>query len=402
LPDVREKDSGAEPFRVRSLTTSVYLPNFLFAIGQGAAIPVIALLALDLGASPAVAGAVVALRGIGTMLFDVPAGILVARLGERRAMVLATALLGVIALAIGLRPSLPVYSVLILLMGGAWSVWALARLTFATESAPLRHRGRVMSMMGGVGRMGQFIGPLIGGLAIIPLGLAAPFLLQAILAVAASLTLSTTPERERSVEGGQATPVTLKKIVRDHRRTLGTAGIVAIAVQVLRSSREAIIPLWGDHVGLGAGQVSLIFGASSAMEMLVFYPVGLLMDRKGRKWAAIPCITLLAVGMAVIPLTNDIVSLLLVALFIGFANGLGSGINMTLGSDLSPALGRSQFLGLWRLVSDVGTAGGPLLVAVTTSLASLGAASVVVGSVGLIGAVVLWRAVPETLIADLE
>ena len=391
----------AEQFRVRSLTTSVYIPNLLFAIGQGAAIPVIALLALDLGASPAMAGAIVALRGIGTMVFDVPSGILVARFGERRSMVMATGVLGLIALGIGLRPSLLVYALLVLVMGFAWSVWALARLTYATEVTPTKHRGRVMSMLGGVSRVGQFLGPLIGGLVVIPLGLAGPFLVQATMAIAASFTLRATPDLASYAET-RSQPVSIRGILRDHRRTLATAGFVAIAVQSLRSARQAIIPLWGDQLGLDASQVSLVFGVSSGIEMLVFYPIGMLMDRKGRKWAAIPCLTLLSVGMALIPLTDDYLSLLLVGIFLGFANGLGAGINMTLGSDLSPALGRSQFLGLWRLISDAGTAGGPLLISVVTSLASLGLAPVVVGAVGLAGAAVLWRSVPETLTGDLE
>jgi MFS-type transporter involved in bile tolerance (Atg22 family) len=106
---------------------------------------------------------------------------------------------------------------------------------------------------------------------------------------------------------------------------------------------------------------------------------------------------MLAIGMALIPLTSTFAGLLFVGLFLGLANGLGSGINMTLGSDLSPPLGRSQFFGVWRLVSDVGTAGGPLLVAAVTSIATLGAASVFVGAIGLVGATVMWRAVPETL-----
>jgi hypothetical protein len=50
------------------------LASFLFAVGRGAVIPVIALLALDLGAGPALAGLIVALRGLGTMVFDIPAG----------------------------------------------------------------------------------------------------------------------------------------------------------------------------------------------------------------------------------------------------------------------------------------------------------------------------------------
>jgi MFS family permease len=179
-------------------------------------------------------------------------------------------------------------------------------------------------------------------------------------------------------------------------------GSVAVTVQILRSARQAIIPLWGDHIGLGASQISLIFAASSGIEMLLFYPVGMLMDRKGRKWAALPCLVLLSLSMALVPFTADFVGLLLVGLLAGLANGFGSGINMTLGSDISPALGRSQFLGLWRLISDMGQAAGPLLIAVVTSLATLGAAPVVVAGVGLIGSAVLWKAVPETLDQDRE
>jgi hypothetical protein len=106
--------------------------------------------------------------------------------------------------------------------------------------------------------------------------------------------------------------------------------------------------------------------------------------------------------MALVPLTDDFAGLLLVGVFLGVANGIGSGVNMTLGSDLSPVVGRSQFLGVWRLVSDIGTAGGPLLVAAVTSLASLAAAPVAVALVGLLGTGVMWWAVPETLTADLE
>ena len=388
-------------FRIRSLTNSVYLPSLLFAIGQGATIPIIALVALELGASAAMAGAIVALRGIGTLAFDVPAGILVARIGERRAMVLATMSLVLVAVGIALRPSLVVYSILVFLLGCAWSVWALARLTYVTEATPLRLRGRVMSIMGGTMRMGQFIGPLIGGFVIISWGLAGPFVVQAVFAAAASVVLALTTEPDVARDH-RHTLVSTRSVVRANLRTLGTAGVVAVAIQVLRSARQVIIPLWGDQIGLDAGQISLIFGVSAGVEMAIFYPIGMLMDRKGRKWAAIPCLVMLAIGMALIPLTSTFAGLLFVGLFLGLANGLGSGINMTLGSDLSPPLGRSQFFGVWRLVSDVGTAGGPLLVAAVTSIATLGAASVFVGAIGLVGATVMWRAVPETLDRGVE
>jgi MFS family permease len=319
------------------LTGSVYVPNLLFSIGQGAAIPVIALVALDLGASPALAGFIVALRGIGTLVFDIPAGLMVARIGERWSMLLATGTLALVAVGIALRPTIVVYSVLVFLLGCAWSVWALARLTYATEATPLRQRGRVMSIMGGTMRIGQFIGPLIGGVVIIPLGLSGPFIAQALFGVAAAVTLLFTVEptvHEVPVEAGPAP--SMRAMLHDSGQVLRTAGFVAVAIQVLRTARQAIIPLWGDHIGLGAGQISLIFGASSGIEMIIFYPVGMLMDRRGRKWAALPCLILLSIGIALIPLTSTFAGMLVMGLFLGLANGLGAGINMTLGSDFSP------------------------------------------------------------------
>jgi len=89
-----------------------------------------------------------------------------------------------------------------------------------------------------------------------------------------------------------------------------------------------------------------------------------------------------------------------VGLLVGFGNGLGSGIVMTLGADFSPVAGRAQFLGAWRVCGDIGTAGGPLIIAGVTGLVSLGAASVSMGGVGVLGVVLMFFLMPETLVRD--
>jgi hypothetical protein len=81
----------------------------------------------------------------------------------------------------------------------------------------------------------------------------------------------------------------------------------------------------------------------------------------------------------------------------GLGNGMGAGIVMTLGADFSPVRSRAEFLGVWRLLSDMGQLGGPLVLSVVTGLATLGIASVATGVIGLAGALVMWRFVPETL-----
>ena len=70
---------------------------------------------------------------------------------------------------------------------------------------------------------------------------------------------------------------------------------------------------------------------------------------------------------------------------IAVGNGLGSGIVMTIGADTAPTVGRSQYLGGWRLCGDIGNSGGPLLVGAVAAVAPLAAACVVVGALALVG-----------------
>lgn len=385
-----------QTFKVRSLTTPIYVPTVLFAAGQGAIIPVIALVALELGANPAVAGLIVALRGLGSLLFGIPAGAIVSRLGDKRSMLAASGITAALALLVGLGMPLGGYAVVILLLGAVWSWWTVARLTFATEASPTTHRGRVMSMIGGINRIGWLIGYLLGGLAIALFGILGPFLVQIVLSVAAVVALAPVDPTRVASDHRERERSSLAEVFRSHRRTLATAGLVVVALQILRSSRAALIPLWGDHIGVAAGVISLIFAVSETIEITMFYPVGRVMDRRGRKWTAIPCLTLFSIGIVLIPVTSTALGLVAVAALLGVANGLGAGLNMTLGSDFSPGAGRSEFLGMWRTVGDMGTTGGPLLVGIVTAVATLGAAAVVVGGIGLAGVAVLSLAVPET------
>ena len=96
------------------------------------------------------------------------------------------------------------------------------------------------------------------------------------------------------------------------------------------------------------------------------------------------------------PLTHGTLTLALVAMLLGAGNGLSSGVVMTLGADFAPPATRVPFLGVWRVLSDLGTAGGPLAVAAATAAITLGGAAVTVGGLGLVAAAYVSRYVPET------
>lgn len=390
-----EQDSRPE-VRLRSLAPSLFAPALLYSIGQGALVPVIALAARHEGASVPVAGAIVGLRGIGICLGDVPAGKLVSWLGQRGATVTSSIVLAASGAVAALSSSPWALGVAVFVMGLGWAACLVARLSLATDSAPPGRRGQVIATLGGASRAGNFIGPVVGALLITVFGLGAVFWLQALMAfVGCSMMLSFAPPGFDHRRAGRDDGRVLASVGAAGARRVAGPGLGAIMVCVLRSSRQALLPLWAAHVGVDAAGISLVFGASSALDMLLFAPAGYASDRWGRKPMLLSCLSVLALGQLLVPLTTDLTGLMAVGLVLGLGNGLGSGIVMTMGADLAPEEGRAAFLGFWRFIADVGTAGGPFLLSGGIALTALAPAALGIGSLGLLMATGLTAVMPE-------
>ena len=64
----------------------IYLPSIIFAVCQGLIVPILPLYLVDFGVSYWLVGLVLGGEGLGMLLGDVPSGIIVSRLGKKRAM----------------------------------------------------------------------------------------------------------------------------------------------------------------------------------------------------------------------------------------------------------------------------------------------------------------------------
>jgi predicted MFS family arabinose efflux permease len=285
-----------------------------------------------------------------------------------------------------------------LVVGMAASVVSLARQKYLTEAVPVVLRARALSTLGGVTRIGIFIGPFIG-VAVMPFaGITGAYWAGAVAMAAAAVLSVTIPDlvAPAAPAGGVPRPQpTMRSIAASHAGVFLSVGIGVLLLSALRASRQVVIPLWAEHLGMDATQASLIYGLSGAIDMLVFYPAGRLMDRKGRLWVAVPSTVIMGTAMLLIPLSAGFVGLLLAALLIGFGNGISSGLNMTLGADFSPDNGRGQFLGIWRFMADAGSTGGPMLLSGITAVASLGAGVAATGVLGFAAAAVFAFTIPR-------
>jgi MFS family permease len=384
-------------FSLRQIAVPAFGPSAIWSIGAGAVLPVVALSARGLGASVAVAALFVGLAGVAEIAAAVPAGVLVERIGERRAIALAGLVDAAACLLALVAPSLVVLGLAVMLMGPSAAIFLLARQSYLTAAAPVALRARAMSTLGGVTRIGLFIGPLVGAPVVARWGPQGAFgvavgagLLASVLAWRAT---DLTAHEESGAGIRARVPVT--RVVAEHRRVLLTVGLGVLGIGLARASRVVVVPLWAEHIGLDAAQTSLVFAAAALVEVVLFWPAGTVMDRHGRVWVAVPVALLLGGGLLVLPATTTVAGVAVVAFVMGLGNGIGSGIVMTLGADAAPVAGRAPFLGVWRLLSLVGTNGAALVVAGVAAVASIAAASVVVGLLTLLGGAWLARWLPE-------
>lgn len=391
-----------QPFSLRSIAVAAFGPTLLFGIGTGAVMPIVALSARDLGASVAVAALIVTLIGLGSWFFNLPASLVTLKFGERWSIVGAAVAAGLALAAAALAPQLPdgiwLLAAAMVVVGMASSVFGLARQKYLTEAVPLNYRARALSTLGGVNRIGVFIGPFAGAAVIQFAGLSGAYWVGVVAMVGAALLSATIPDLEVAAPkpGADVGPQpTLRSVAVSHAGIFLSLGMGILLLSALRSSRQVVIPLWADHLGMDATQASLIYGISGAVDMLVFYPAGKLMDRRGRQWVAIPSTAIMGTALLLIPLTGGFTGLLLAGILIGFGNGVSSGLVMTLGGDFSPDRGRGQFLGLWRFMADAGSTGGPLLLSGVTALATLGAGVSATGLLGFAAAAVFAVVIPR-------
>ncbi|MGY4102190.1 MFS transporter [Nocardia sp. R16R-3T] len=382
----------AESVRLRALVWTVFVPVVLYGIGSGAAAPMYALRALDLGASAGVAGIVVALSGLGMVLADLPAGRVVSRIGERRAIAVGSGLGLIGVLCAIFAPHTGVLAVGVLLNGTASAVWGLARQSYIVAVVPPDERGRAFSALAAGSRLGSFCGPFIGAAMVYAMGPSGALWLQfgtTVVSGAAMLAI-------RTADGDDtyAADHTLRSVVLDNRRVLGTLGSAALLMGAARATRTALLPLWAAHIGVSAAATSLIFGIAGAMDVLLSYPGGILLDRYGSRATGVPSMLLFAFGFAALPLTSTALELTGAAVLLGLANGVSNGIIMTVGADIAPPSHRAEFLGAWRLTHDIGMFAGPIAVGLISAATVLAASSLAIAAAVFTGAMAIHRWFP--------
>jgi MFS family permease len=298
-------------------------------------------------------------------------------------------------------------------------VFALARHAFMTSFVPQHYRARALSTLGGIFRAGFFIGPFLSAAFIHLTGSTqTAFWIHIVACLLAAGVLLVLPDPMKAVRAQRAAdsgvPESellegedlvareahgLFRTIWTYKGVLVKLGSGAALVAAMRAGRSVLLPLWAVSIGITEANTALIIGIAGGVDFALFYSSGQIMDRFGRMWSALPSMIGLGTGYLVLSFSHDVAAnvqwFIAVAIFLAMANGIGSGLLMTLGADLAPQGNPAPFLGAWRFTGDAGSAAAPLLISLLTAVASLALASGVMGVLGLIGAGILARYVPR-------
>lgn len=405
---------------LRRFGPMVYLPTVLFALGEGAVVPLIPVLATRLGADVAGAALVASALVVGQLCGNIPAGWVVAKIGERFTMTIAGLVTMLAALGALVAPSLGLFAAAVFVIGFCAAAFGLARHAFMTTRVPPHVRARALSLLGGSFRLGMFVGPFAAAALIRIFGteVSAIWFFLACLGLMVLLVLfGPDPEKTMpaitkptgaAVAEDTGEPVTgsvpttgggVLRTMWEYRRVLARIGMSAACLSAVRSARQVVLPLWGVSLGLDSETIALVIGVSGAIDFALFYASGQVMDRFGRLWAAMPAMLLMGAGFLALSITHDLDAATLwfglLAGVLGVGNGLSSGILLTLGADLAPEREPATFLGSWRTLTDAGGAVAPLIVSAITAAASLPFAAAAMGLVALIGAGGFLRWIPR-------
>ncbi|MBA8793064.1 MFS family permease [Friedmanniella endophytica] len=383
---------------LRSLLLPIMLPTLLYATGTAAIVPVIPLVGLRLGLSVAQVAVLTTVIGVVAVVSPVPLGQGMARIGERRGLVIGgslavLALLGCLWAAGQPQASRPgtaalvlVISLVVLAFGD--ETWDLGRQTYLADHVPHAARARVMTTFGGVLRIGRVLGPAVGALVLSLADLEAVFVVHLVAALLSivSVLVFVAPAARRDPTAAPPEPPTAEER-RAIVRPFVLVGLGVMVVAAVRTNRDLLIPLLGHAFGHDAKIISLTFAVAAAVEIALVLPAGSIMQRYGRLAVLLPCLFGTGIAFLLSPLGSSVPGFLAVAVVLALGNGLGAGINKTLSADLTPPRNRAAWMGWWNALVGAGSLIGPGLVAILTPLVSVVGAGVATGVLALIGGV---------------
>ncbi len=306
----------------------------------------VALYAIELGASPLAIGALVSMYALFPLVLAVYAGKVSDRSGVRRPMVL-----GSFGLAAGLLLPLAVPAMSTLYLSSA--LIGMASLFFQVSVHNLVGSfGDAQARTANFGTfslgasISGFLGPLLVGFTIDRSGHLSTYLTLAIIAVIPGVVLSLyasfipTRVKSRPEDHGRSVKDLLGNAYL--RRTFITGGLIITGIDLY----NFYMPIYGRSIGLSASTIGVVLGMQAAAAFVVRLWMPRLASRFGEHRVMTASLFVAGVTYFAFPMVENVVLLGLISFLLGLGLGCGQPLSIILTYNHSPAARAGEALGL--------------------------------------------------------
>ncbi len=339
--------------------------------------PIISLYASSFGVSLAVASLAITAHAFGRFLADIPAGIAADRIGRRPIMLIGSVLVMVTAFLNASAQSFTLYLVYRFLEGVGSGMWMTSRQTLLADILKPEERGRIMGYFQAFMLIGQSAGPVIGGFVAVAWGLQAPFYaytITGLICVLLTYFLIFEPKglTRKKVEGEHL--FKLNDVIRLLKnQTYAMACLATFVVFFQRSGvRTNMLPIFAaNELGMDPAAIGVILGYATITNLLITVPIGYAIDIIGRKPVIIWNILIMAAADIGFIVARDYWGLAIAAIIMGLASGGAGQAPLALATDASYRERRGLAMGVYRLMGDVGSMIGPIILSAVADATDL-------------------------------
>lgn len=356
-------------------------------MGHGIISPVLPLFAKTFGVGAALAGLTISIFGAARLLTNLPAGFLSDRFGRRILLVGGPVIVTVSSVLSGLSPEFWLLIVFRFIAGVGSAMYMTGAMVLLADITSAGNRGRVMSIYQGSILVGVSLGPAVGGGVAELAGVRAPFYAVGILAGVATvwsfLRMPATPtivtlvgdapepeqtpelarraeQEDREFDPGRGTWQLVRSLMA--RPEFALVCLLNMSVFLTRTGgRLTLLPLVGEEkVGLGFGELGAIFTMMTVLNLLVLIPVGVMLDKLGRKAVILPSAVMMAVALSMFAASTEAWMFVSASVVLGIGSGVLGPAPAAYAADVAPERARGLAMGMFRTFGDIGFVIGPL------------------------------------------
>jgi MFS family permease len=304
------------------------------------------LYAIELGASAAAIGLLIALYGLGPLLLSVHAGKVADRAGTYRPILLGS---GGLALGLALpyfAPVLPVLYVAALVMGSALVYINIALQHLVASLGSAEERTRNVSLQSLAIALGSMTGPFLVGLSIDHQGHVPTYLYLSLIVACSSIgwiaCRRLIPHSGKPAVSPPAGRVLDLIRQPDLRRTIIAGSLVIAGIDLY----SFYMPIYGHSIGLSATRIGLVLGAFAAATFVVRIGLPRLVRRLGEERVMTASLYLGGGAFLLFPFVHHLAALLLLSFALGLGLGVGQPLSLIMTYNRAPAGRAGEALGV--------------------------------------------------------